>query len=292
MRSIATSIGFGTANLSRGVLNLRILSQGGRLFLVIRLEDLTKRYGATLAVDSMSLDVARGEFLVLLGSSGCGKTTTLKMINRLIKPTSGRVWIDGRDASTVEPHLLRRQIGYCFQEVGLFPHMSVAENVSVTPRLLGWPEDRVRARVGELLELVELEATRLAKRMPDQLSGGQQQRVGIARALAAGPDVLLMDEPFGSLDPLTRDRLQRRFRSIQRELHISVVFVTHDMVEALVLGDRIAVMDGGCLVQVGTPRQLLLDPAGPIVAALMETPRRQAEQVEALLEDEPAGESR
>ena len=278
--------------MSRGVPNLHILSQGGRLFRVIRLEDLTKRYGATLAVDSMSLDVARGEFLVLLGSSGCGKTTTLKMINRLIKPTSGRVWIDGRDASTVEPHLLRRQIGYCFQEVGLFPHMSVAENVSVTPRLLGWPEDRVRARVGELLDLVELEATSFAQRMPDELSGGQQQRVGIARALAAGPDVLLMDEPFGSLDPLTRDRLQRRFQSIQRELQISVVFVTHDMVEALVLGDRIAVMDGGCLVQVGTPRQLLLDPAGPIVAGLMETPRRQAEQVEALLEDEPAGESR
>ncbi len=278
--------------MSRGVPNLHILSQGGRLFRVIRLEDLTKRYGATLAVDSMSLDVARGEFLVLLGSSGCGKTTTLKMINRLIKPTSGRVWIDGRDASTVEPHLLRRQIGYCFQEIGLFPHMSVAENISITPRLLGWPKDRVGARVGELLELVELEATSFAKRMPDELSGGQQQRVGIARALAAGPDVLLMDEPFGSLDPLTRDRLQRRFRSIQRELQISVVFVTHDMVEALVLGDRIAVMDGGCLVQVGTPRQLLLDPAGPIVAGLMETPRRQAEQVEALLEDEPAGESR
>ena len=259
---------------------------------MIRIEDLTKRYGATLAVDSLSLEVARGEFLVLLGSSGCGKTTTLKMINRLIEPTSGCVWIGGSDASVMAPHLLRRQVGYCFQAIGLFPHMTVAENIAVTPRLLDWEADRIRARTDELLEIVELEATSFRERMPAELSGGQQQRVGIARALAARPDVLLMDEPFGSLDPLTRDRLQRRLQSIQREFEISVVFVTHDMVEALVLGDRIAVMDAGRLVQIGSPRELLLDPAGPIVADLMETPRRQAEQVEALLEgeqtDEPA----
>ena len=258
---------------------------------MIRLEDLTKRYGATLAVDSLSLEVARGEFLVLLGSSGCGKTTTLKMINRLIEPTSGRVWIGGSDASVMEPHLLRRQMGYCFQAIGLFPHMTVAENIAVTPRLLDWEVERIRARTDELLEIVELEAASFRERLPTELSGGQQQRVGIARALAARPDVLLMDEPFGSLDPLTRDRLQRRLRSIQRELEISVVFVTHDMVEALVLGDRIAVMDAGRLVQIGSPRELLLDPAGPIVADLMETPRRQAEQVEALLEGERTDES-
>ncbi len=265
------------------------MSRGGTLCAVIRLVDLTKRYGATVAVDRLSLEVARGELLVLLGSSGCGKTTTLKMINRLIEPTSGQVWIGGRAASRLAPHALRRQVGYCFQQIGLFPHMTVAENVAVTPRLLGWPDEQIRARVDELLELVELEAASFRARMPDELSGGQQQRVGIARALAARPEVLLMDEPFGSLDPLTRDRLQRHLQSIQRELRISVVFVTHDMVEALVLGDRIAVMDAGRLLQVGPPRQLLLRPEGPIVAGLMETPRRQAEQVDALLEDEPAG---
>ncbi len=250
---------------------------------MIRLEDLTKRYGTSLAVDSLSLEVARGELLVLLGSSGCGKTTTLKMINRLIEPTSGRVCIGSRDVRSLEPHLLRRQIGYCFQQIGLFPHLSVAENIEVTPRLLGWSDEVRRDRVDELLALVELEPESFCERMPDELSGGQQQRIGIARALAARPEILLMDEPFGSLDPLTRDRLQQRLKAIQGELGISIVFVTHDMVEALVLGDRIAVLDAGRLVQVGSPRELLLDPDGPIVAGLMETPRRQAEQVDALL---------
>ena len=179
--------------------------------------------------------------------------------------------------------MLRRQIGYCFQQIGLFPHLSVAENIEVTPRLLGWSDEVRRDRVDELLALVELEPESFRERMPDELSGGQQQRVGIARALAARPEILLMDEPFGSLDPLTRDRLQQRLKAIQGELGISIVFVTHDMVEALVLGDRIAVLDAGRLVQVGSPRELLLDPDGPIVAGLMETPRRQAEQVDALL---------
>ncbi len=269
--------------MSTGFANRHLLSRGGTLFAVIRLEDLTKRYGTTLAVDGLSLEVGRGELLVLLGSSGCGKTTTLKMINRLIEPTSGRVWIGGQAASSLEPHLLRRQIGYCFQQIGLFPHLSVTENIEVTPRLLGWSEEERGVRVDELLALVELEAESFRERMPNELSGGQQQRVGIARALAARPEVLLMDEPFGSLDPLTRDRLQQRLKAIQRELAISIVFVTHDMVEALVLGDRIAVMDAGRLVQVGSPQELLLAPDGPIVVALMETPRRQVEQVEALL---------
>ncbi len=258
---------------------------------MIRLEELTKRYDATTAVDGISLEVDESEMLVLLGSSGCGKTTTLKMINRLIEPSAGRVWIHGEETSGLEPHELRRRIGYCFQEIGLFPHMTVSENVAITPRLLGWDADRLSRRVAELLELVELEPDTFRDRMPDALSGGQQQRVGIARALAAEPELLLMDEPFGSLDPLTRDRLQQSLQAIRRRLGITTVFVTHDMVEALVLADRIAVMDSGRLLQVGPPRELLQRPADAIVADLMETPRRQTEQVEALLRGDAEGSS-
>jgi osmoprotectant transport system ATP-binding protein len=250
---------------------------------VIELEELTKRYADSVAVDRLSLRVAAGEVLVLLGGSGCGKTTTLKMINRLIEPTSGRVRLDGRDTAEIEPHTLRRGIGYAFQAVGLFPHMSVAENVGVTPRLLGWPDTRVRERVSALLELVELEPAGFRERLPHQLSGGQQQRVGLARALAAEPRVLLLDEPFGALDPLTRDRLQQSFQAIRGRLGLTAVFVTHDMVEALLLGDRIAVMRDGALVQVGTPEQLLREPAGDYVADLMATPRRQTEVMERYL---------
>ncbi len=258
---------------------------------MIRLEELTKRYDATTAVDGISLEVDEGEMLVLLGSSGCGKTTTLKMINRLIEPSAGRVWIHGEETSGLEPHELRRRIGYCFQEIGLFPHMTVSENVAITPRLLGWDADRLTRRVDELLELVELAPDTFRDRLPDALSGGQQQRVGIARALAAEPELLLMDEPFGSLDPLTRDRLQQSLQAIRKRLGITTVFVTHDMVEALVLADRIAVMDSGRLLQVGPPRQLLQRPADAIVADLMETPRRQTEQVEALLRGDAEGSS-
>jgi osmoprotectant transport system ATP-binding protein len=250
---------------------------------LIEIEHVSKRYGPTHAVEDLCLRVAEGELLVVLGGSGCGKTTTLKMVNRLIEPSSGRIALAGRDTRELAPHVLRRRVGYCFQQIGLFPHLNVAENVGITPRLLGWEVARIRARVDELLELVELEPERYRERAPHALSGGQQQRVGLARALAARPEVLLMDEPFGSLDPLTRDRLQRRFQEIRASLGVTTVFVTHDMVEALVLGDRIAVMDRGRLVQVGTPRQLLAEPADPIVAELMATPRRQVEQVEDLL---------
>ena len=250
---------------------------------MICLEALAKHYGDVVAVADLDLEVARGELLVLLGGSGCGKTTTLKMINRLIEPTSGRVSIDGRDAASLPGPELRRRIGYCFQQIGLFPHMNVAENVAITPRLLGWSEERVRTRVDELLELVELDPAEFRGRWPEELSGGQQQRVGLGRGLAAEPEVLLMDEPFGALDPLTRDRLQQRFQEIRRDLGVTTVFVTHDMVEALLLGDRIAVMDRGRLLQVGPPEELIGRPANETVAALMETPRRQAERVESFL---------
>jgi len=250
---------------------------------MIELRSLTKRYGDVAVVDGLSLSVATGELVVLLGGSGSGKTTTLKIINRLIEPTSGSVLIDGTETSAVVPHELRRRIGYAFQQVGLFPHMTVEENVAVTPSLLGWEPDRVRARVDELLTLVELDPTVLRARRPDELSGGQQQRVGVARALAAGPSILLFDEPFGALDPLTRRRLQESFRRIQRELRLTTVFVTHDMVEALMLGDRIAVLDDGRLIQVGTPRELMTQPADNYVRELMSTPRRQAEVVDELM---------
>jgi len=249
---------------------------------VIELERVCKRYGDVVAVDELSLRVAEGELLVLLGGSGCGKTTTLKMVNRLIEPSSGRIAIAGRDTNEVPGPDLRRRIGYCFQQVGLFPHLSVADNVGITPELLGWDAARVRQRVDELLEMVELPAARYRERAPAELSGGQQQRVGLARALAAEPEVLLMDEPFGALDPLTRDLLQGRFQEIRRRLSITTLFVTHDVAEALRLGDRIAVLETGRLVQIGTPRELLQSPADRAVARLMETPRRQAEQLEAL----------
>ncbi|HIN10758.1 MAG TPA: ATP-binding cassette domain-containing protein [Acidobacteria bacterium] len=250
---------------------------------MIEFQHLTKRYGNQVAVRDLSLTVDEGELLVLLGGSGSGKTTTLKMINRLIEPSAGSVLVDGRDVAELAPHDLRRRIGYAFQQVGLFPHMTVAENIEVTPALLGWTEDKLRRRVDELLALVELDPDETRDRRPDQLSGGQQQRVGVARALAARPRLMLLDEPFGALDPLTRHRLQESFVRIRRELGLTAVFVTHDMVEALVLGDRIAVLQAGRLVQVGTPRTLMREPANDYVRQLLDTPRREAQLVESLL---------
>ena len=250
---------------------------------MIQLRQLRKTYGDTVAVANLDLEVGAGELLVMLGPSGCGKTTTLKMVNRLIEPSSGSVHIAGEDTRTLAGHELRRHIGYGFQQVGLFPHMNVAENVGVTPRLLGWDPARVSARVDELLELVELDPSVFRDRAPAELSGGEQQRVGIARALAARPRVLLLDEPFGALDPMTRDRLQQALQVIRRQLELTVMFVTHDMVEALLLGDRIAVLRAGSLVQVGTPAELLTSPADEGVAELMATPTRQARVVDELL---------
>jgi osmoprotectant transport system ATP-binding protein len=249
---------------------------------LLRLAELTKRFDGASVVDRLSLTVAPGERVVLLGGSGSGKTTTLKMINRLIEPDGGRVEIDGVDAATVAPHELRRRIGYCFQQVGLFPHLTVGENVAITPRLLGWSHERIAARVDELLALVELEPARYRDRRPAALSGGQQQRVGVARALAAAPSLLLLDEPFGALDPLTRDRLQQSFLAIATRLAVTVVFVTHDMVEALLIGDRIAVLQHGRLEQIGTPADLLARPATDYVRALLATPLRQIERLQTL----------
>lgn len=259
---------------------------------MIDIRSLTKRYGNTAVVDGLSLTVRGGELLVLLGNSGCGKTTTLKMINRLVEPTSGSVRIDGADTVTMAPHELRRRVGYCFQRIGLFPHFTVAENVATTPTLIGWDRQRIRRRVDELLELVELEPARFRNRYPAELSGGQQQRVGVARALAAEPNVMLLDEPFGALDPLTRDRLQQSFQTIRGRLGLTAIFVTHDMVEALLLGDRIAVMRAGRLVQVGTPRELLHQPADAYVAELMATPSRQTDALAALRRDGEPGPAR
>ena len=250
---------------------------------MIELRSLTKRYDGVAAVDRLSLKIPKDQLLVLLGGSGSGKTTTLKMINRLIDPTEGSVWIDGTEVSTIPPHELRRRIGYVFQQVGLFPHMTVAENVGITPSLLGWEADRTAARVDELLSLVELDPSALRDRYPNELSGGQQQRVGVARALANSPSILLLDEPFGALDPLTRHRLQESLIRIRREVGVTAVFVTHDMVEALILGERIAVLQNGGLVQAGTPHELLTAPANDGVRQLMATPRRHAAVVEGLL---------
>ncbi|MDE3156953.1 MAG: ATP-binding cassette domain-containing protein [Acidobacteriota bacterium] len=257
---------------------------------MIELQALTRRYGPIVAVHELSLAVAEGELLVLLGGSGSGKTTTLKMVNRLVEPTGGRVLIDGQDAATLPPHELRRRIGYAFQRIGLFPHMTVAENVGITPRLLGWEPARIARRVDDLLALVELDPAAVRHRMPSQLSGGQQQRVGVARALAAEPRVMLLDEPFGALDPLTRDRLQESFLRIRQALKLTAIFVTHDIVEAMRLGDRIAVMQHGRLIQIGTAHALMTRPADDYVRQLIETPKRQAALVADALRDggEPA----
>jgi len=235
---------------------------------VIRLESLTKRWdNGQVAVDSLDLEIGEGEITMLVGPSGCGKTTTLKMVNRLIEPTSGRIFLGGDDVTGADPVELRRRIGYVIQQVGLFPHLNVADNVATVPRLLKWDKERIRTRVDELLELVGLEPARYRRRYPHQLSGGQRQRVGVARALGVDPPVLLMDEPFGAIDPITRDRLQGEFLRLQVEVGKTVVFVTHDIDEAVRLGDRIAVLgEGGVLEQYASPADVLGRPASPFVA--------------------------
>jgi osmoprotectant transport system ATP-binding protein len=238
---------------------------------LIRLESLTKRWdNGQVAVDALDLDVGEGEITMLVGPSGCGKTTTLKMVNRLIEPTSGRIFLAGDDVTGADPVELRRRIGYVIQQVGLFPHLDVADNVATVPRLLGWDKARIRNRVDELLELVGLDPARYRRRYPHQLSGGQRQRVGVARALGVDPPVLLMDEPFGAIDPITRDRLQGEFLRLQGEVGKTILFVTHDLDEAVRLGDRIAVLsEGGVLEQYAPPAEVLGRPASPFVAGFV-----------------------
>jgi osmoprotectant transport system ATP-binding protein len=235
---------------------------------LIRLDKVTKRYpNGTVAVHELSLDVDDGEICVLVGPSGCGKTTTMRMINRLIEPTGGHIYLDGDDVLSMDPVELRRRIGYVIQQIGLFPHQTIGTNIATVPRLLGWPKQKVRARVDELLELVGLDAAQYRDRYPSQLSGGQRQRVGVARALGADPPLLLMDEPFGAIDPINRERLQDEFLRLQAEVKKTVVFVTHDVEEAVKLGDRIAILrEGGFLAQYDSPAEVLGNPADEFVA--------------------------
>jgi osmoprotectant transport system ATP-binding protein len=254
---------------------------------VIELVDVAKRYGrgdAAWAVRHASVSVAEGELVAVLGESGSGKTTLLKMVNRLIDPDHGEVRVGGRDVRAEDPVALRRTIGYVIQQAGLLPHLSVADNVAMVPRLLRWRAADITARVDELLALVGLPAATYRDRFPDQLSGGQRQRVGVARALAARPRVLLLDEPFGALDPITRVGLQDELRRIHRELALTTIIVTHDMVEALTLADRIVVMRGGEIRQTATPRELLAAPADDYVARLVDVVRTQSHQLQAIAE--------
>lgn len=237
----------------------------------ISFREVTKSFDGKLVLDRVSLEVSPGEVLVLLGRSGCGKTTLLRLVNRLVSADSGTVAVGGRDVADWDPVELRRGIGYAIQGVGLLPHLSVSDNVSLVPRLLGWKPERRRERAGDMLQLVGLDPDEHGNRRPDQLSGGQRQRVGVARALAADPQALLMDEPFGAVDPIGRRGLQEEFRSLSRRLGKTVLFVTHDVTEAFRLADRIAVVADGGVRQVGTPREIRDHPADALVRGLIES---------------------
>jgi osmoprotectant transport system ATP-binding protein len=252
---------------------------------MIRLSHVFKSFdgGLSYAVKDLSFQVDEGETLVLLGSSGCGKTTTLKMINRLIQPTQGTIEVGGKDVMELDPVALRRRIGYVFQGIGLFPHMTIAQNAGLVPTLLGWSAKKRRERVRELLELVGLPPRDYAERFPDELSGGQQQRVGVVRALAADPGHLLMDEPFGALDALTRETLQQELLTLKKKLKKTIIFVTHDIFEALLMGDCIAILHEGNLEQMGTKKEILSTPATPFVRDLFSKPARQLAEVKETL---------
>ena len=250
----------------------------------IALKDVSKAYdeGRVRALDGVSLAVREREFLAIVGPSGSGKTTLLQLINRLAEPTSGTVEVEGTDVRAVPPIALRRRIGYVFQGVGLFPHLTVAENIAITPRLVGWDRPRLAARVDELIDLVRLERNQ-RERYPHQLSGGERQRVGVARAIAAQPKIVLMDEPFGALDPINRDAIGGDYRRLHDHLGLTTVMITHDMLEAVLLADRIGVMQAGRLIAEGTPHALMTGAHGDYVDELMQTPRRQAERLSALM---------
>ncbi len=236
---------------------------------MIQLEGLTKTFPGTKqpAVDNLSLEIPEGEIVILVGSSGCGKTTTMKMINRIIEPSGGRIILEGEDVTKADPDELRRRIGYVIQQIGLFPHMTIEQNIATVPKLLGWDKKRISDRVDELLETVSMDPALYRRRYPKELSGGQQQRVGVARALSGDPDVMLMDEPFGAIDPITRERLQNEFLRLQADVKKTIVFVTHDIDEAIKMGDRIAIMrEGAHIAQYATPEEILTNPANDFVA--------------------------
>ncbi|MGI8554626.1 MAG: ABC transporter ATP-binding protein [Dehalococcoidia bacterium] len=241
---------------------------------MISFEHVRKQYGIGLAVADLCLEIGDGEIVVLAGPSGCGKTTTLKMINRLIEPTSGRITIDGKDTREQKVETLRRSIGYVIQHVGLFPHLTIAQNVATVPRLLGWDQGRIGRRVDELLDLVGLPPSEYGPRLPSQLSGGQRQRVGVARALGADPPILLMDEPFGAIDPITRERLQSELLHLQSLVRKTIVFVTHDIDEAIKIADRVVLLNNEArIMQYATPSELLAHPASPFVEEFLGTGR-------------------
>lgn len=246
---------------------------------LLRFDGVICRFGEVMAVGGVTCDIAKGCFVAMVGASGSGKSTLLKTVNTLVMPTGGRVLFAGEDVSELPPAKLRRRVGYVFQGIGLFPHFSVAENIAIGPRLAG--EKLARERIAELLELVELDPA-YASRMPDELSGGQRQRVGVARALAGEPELLIMDEPFGALDPVTRDALGRKVRELHERLGLTTVMVTHDMAEALLLADRVLVMDKGALVADESPRALLAGEGGPVAQRLVRVPREQAEKLAAM----------
>ncbi len=249
----------------------------------ISFDNVSKRYDAAAPVlDRVSLDIRDKEFLAIVGPSGSGKSTLLRMINRLADPNEGIVRVEGEDVRSIDAVGLRRRIGYVFQGIGLFPHMTVAENIAITPKLLGWTEAQLSARADELIDLVRLDRTKHRDRFPAQLSGGEGQRVGVARALAARPKIVLMDEPFGALDPLTRDALGEDYRRLHDDLGLTTVMITHDTLEAVLLADRIVVLHGGRVAADGTPHDLMNGPQDGYVRELMATPRRHAERLNAL----------
>lgn len=256
---------------------------------MIVLDQVSKSFdgGHSDVVHEVSLSIDTGSLVAVVGASGSGKTTLVKMINRLVEPDSGTVSIDGRPVSDTPPPLLRRGIGYVFQAIGLFPHMTIAENIAITPQLLGWPANEIAARVDELLDLANLPRG-FSSRFPAELSGGERQRIAVARALAARPRIVLMDEPFGALDPLTRDALRTAYRTLHDSLGLTTIMVTHDVQEAVLMSDRILVLEQGEIVADGTPAQLMSENAQPRVAALMATPRRQAARIRMIIDGDPA----
>ncbi len=250
----------------------------------VSIQNVSKSFAGSPApvLQQVNLNAIPGEILVLLGASGSGKTTLLRTINGLAKPDQGSVDVAGQDITTLDPTILRRSIGYVIQGAALFPHMTVGENISIVPKLLDWTATQIEPRVDELLELVQLDPNQYRGRFPSELSGGEKQRIGVARALAAKPKLLLMDEPFGALDPVTRDQLQTDFKALQRRLELTVILVTHDMTEALLLADRIAILAAGQVAQVGTPKEILDNPASAYIEELLQTPRRQANELKGL----------